>query len=104
MLDYNENTLNAKILAVFYAEKVGDDQLISFVKGEKGIDNAQEAETIIRGFWRMTDLAILDHHNDVTIDGISDIEFWMHKLFNKVGGYLIKQGYKRQWDESLAER
>lgn len=104
MLEYNENTLNAKILATHYAEKNGNTLLIDFMKGNIEITNEQEAEVIITGFWQMTDQAILDNNNDVIINGISDIEFWMYKLFNKVGGYLIKQGYKKQWDESLSER
>lgn len=104
MLEFNEITLKAKILAEHYAQQVGDELLIAFMRGKKSISNTQEAQTIINGFWQMTDLAIADHHNDLTVDGITDIEFWMHKLFNKVGGYLIKQGYKTQWEAALDER
>ena len=104
MLEYNENTQKAKILAEHYAQIVGDEFLIAFMQGKKSITNTQEAQTIINCFWQMTDLAIADHQNDLAIDGITDIEFWMHKLFNKVGGYLIKQGYSEQWDTALDER
>lgn len=96
MLEYNENTKNARILAIHYAEKIGGDALIAFMRGECDIKSGDELETIIRGFWAMNDLAISDSHNDVMVDGISDIEFWMHKLFNRVGGYMIKNGYKIQ--------
>jgi len=104
MLEYNENTLNAKILAIHYAEKLGGDTLAAFMKGECDIKSNEDAEIIISGFWAMTDLAISDNNSDVIVDGISDIEFWMHKLFNKVGGYMIRNGYKTQWEDSLAER
>ena len=104
MFEFNENTLKAKILAEHYAQIVGNEFLIAFMQGKKSITNTQEAQTIIDGFWQMTDLAIADHQSDLTIDGITDIEFWMHKLFNKVGGHLIKQGYKTQWEDSLDER
>lgn len=42
------------------------------------------ADRIIDGFWQMTDLAIEDHQQNKQVEGIDDIEFWMHKLFNKV--------------------
>lgn len=104
MLEYSESAMNTSVLAVHYAEKIGSDVLVAFMKGEYDIRNDEDAELIIGGFWEMTDLAILDSHNDVVIHDISDIEYWMHKLFNKVGDYLIKRGYKSQWEKSLAER
>ena len=104
MLEYDENSKNTKILAVHYAKKIGDNTLIAFMGGELEIKNNEEAQAVIEGFWKMTDLAISDNHNDVIIQDISDIEFWMLKLFHKVGGYLIKQGYKTQWEASFGER
>ncbi|TVZ39347.1 hypothetical protein P886_3748 [Alteromonadaceae bacterium 2753L.S.0a.02] len=104
MLEYNEGSQNAKTLAVHYATRIGNHKLIAFMSGEDDLSGADEAAEIIQGFWEMTDFAIVDHNNDVVIDGIVDIEFWMHKLFNKVGGYMIKNGYKQLWDASVAER
>ena len=104
MLEYNQNTQKAKILAEHYARIVGDECLIAFMQGKKSIANTQEAQTVINGFWQMTDLAIADHQNDLVIDGITDIEFWMHKLFNKVGGYMLKNGYQTQRDKATDQR
>lgn len=63
----------------------------------------EEALKVAKIFWEMTDLAIDDNENNVTIDGVNDLEFWMHKLFNKVSGYLKKQGYEAQWDQATDE-
>jgi hypothetical protein len=100
MLEFNESTQKAKILAVHYSVLVGDPLLISFMSSETDIESADQAKRIIEGFRQMTDLAVEDHHNNVTIEGISDIEFWMYKLFNKVHGYMVKHGFSDIWDES----
>lgn len=104
MLEFNENTENAKILAVHYASILKDEQLVKFFGGEIELKNQDEAKQAIRGFWKITDLAIEDNNNDVSVQGVCDIEFWMHKLFNKVYGYMIKNGYGDLWEESMAER
>lgn len=98
MLEFNESTQKAKVLAVHYATLVGDPVLISFMSSEAGIQSADEAKSVISGFRKMTDLAVEDHHNNVTVEGIADIEFWMYKLFNKVYGYMVKHGFSDTWD------
>ncbi len=40
-------------------------------------------------------MAIDDHNNDKSIKGIADVEHWVHKLFNKVYGYMTKNGLKQ---------
>ena len=54
---------------------------------------------MIRYFWKMVNLSIDDNDNNVLVEGAEDIEFWMHKLFNKVSGYMEIQGYEELWDE-----
>jgi len=104
MLKYNENSEKTKLLAAYYASKVGSKRLHDFMTGCTGAKTQEEANEIIDGFWRMTDLAIDDNEKGVEIEGISDIEFWMHKLFNKVYGYMVNNGYEVQWKKSLKER
>jgi len=100
MLEFNESTQKAKILAVHYAKLVGDPALVSFMSSETDIKSADEAKSVIEGFRRMTDLAVEDHHNNLAVDGIGDIEFWMYKLFNKVYGYMVKNGFSDIWDKA----
>jgi hypothetical protein len=104
MLDYNENSEKTKIIAAHYASRVGEELLVSFMSGQIDVRTHEEAQKVIDGFWKMTDLAIEDNEKDIAVQGISDIEFWMHKLFNKVYGYMVKNGYEGQWKKSLSER
>ncbi len=104
MLEFNENSYNSKVLAIHYANKIGDELLISFMSGQVDLRSGDEAAEIINGFWRMTDLAIRDNENGIEVQEITDIEFWMHKLFNKVAGYMTKNGFKEPWQEALNKR
>jgi hypothetical protein len=104
MLKYDEDTENAKILAIHYAHQIGDDILIKFMSGEADISSTKEATLVIKGFWQMTDLAIADNHANKIIEDVNDIEFWMHKLFIKINGYMTKNGFKTLWDASVEER
>lgn len=101
MLEFNESTQKAKVLAVHYSVRVGDPLLISFMSSEADIQSADQAKRIIEGFRQMTDLAVDDHHNNVTVEGIVDLEFWMYKLFNKVYGYMAKNGFSDIWDKEF---
>lgn len=104
MLDYNAASANAKILAIHYANRIGDAELVQFMSGDLDIGSAELADRIIAGFWAMTDLAVEDHEQGKSVAGVDDIEFWMHKLFNKVYGYMVKNGYRSQWDRASSER
>ncbi len=61
---------------------------------------SRQAVELTEVFWKMVDLSIEDNENDVSVEGISDLEFWMYKLFNDVSGYISKKGFKKQWDET----
>lgn len=98
MLEFNESTQKAKVLAVHYATLVGDPALISFMSSETEIQSTDQAKSIIEGFRQMTDLAVEDHQNSVTIEGVADIEFWMYKLFNKVYGHMVNNGFAEVWE------
>ena len=104
MLDFNEKTKNAEILAIHYAKRLDNQLLIDFMSSSKEISSDQEAKSVIDGFWKMTDFAIEDNNSDVVIEGISGIEFWMHKLFNKVYGYMVKHGFEALWNQALDHR
>ena len=104
MLEFNENTKNAQKLAVYYAKKLGNPLLVDFMSSERGIASSEEALVVINGFWEITDMAIDDNSNDKSIEGIVDIEFWMHKLFNKVYGYMVKNGFEEQWQQISDQR
>ena len=99
MLEFNDSDYEAKILARHYSEKLDSELFSQFVTAEVDVSSKDEAEEVIRYFWKMVDLSIDDNDNNVLIDGVEDIEFWMHKLFNKVSGYMEVHGYEDLWDE-----
>jgi len=103
VLNFNESTHNAQILAIYYAKKIDLDLVIDFMESKIDITNTEDALIVARSFWKMVELSIQDNDNDNVIDGVEDIEFWMHKLFNKVSGYLTKNGFEEQWDQADAE-
>lgn len=78
--------------------------LLAFMSGQADITSKEQATSVIEGFWKMTDLAIQDNHDDKQIDGVVDIEFWMHKLFIKVKEYMTKNGFGHIWNASVDER
>jgi len=100
MLSFTADDAPARLLAVYYAKQFGDPALIRFMSGEIGIESAQAAASIITGFAQMTALAAADFQQGRQIEGIDDIEFWMHKLFNKVYGYMAKHGFQSEWDST----
>lgn len=104
MLKYDADSENARILAVYYARHVGCDTLARFMSGEIDISTTEDAALVIKGFWQMTDRAIDDCHANKIIEGVTDIEFWMHKLFIKINGYMTRNGFKSIWDASVEER
>jgi hypothetical protein len=45
------------------------------------------------GYWA----AVIKDSGDIM--GITSKKFWMHKLFNKVYGYMTRNGFADIWDE-----
>lgn len=104
MLSFDESTAESKKLAMHYANQTDLPGLIKFIDGKYIPENKQQAQLIINAFWQMTGMAIDDCQADKVVEGISDIEFWMHKLFNKFGGYMIKNGYRDIWEKEARNR
>lgn len=102
MLNYSDSELIAKDIAIFYAKKINSSIAVEFFSGAKSLENTGEALEAAKGFGGITDLASTDHLNNVAIFEDVDLEFWMHKLFNKVYGYYEKNGFKEQW--KIAEK
>lgn len=97
MLEYSDSDLIAKNIAVFYAKKLNNTFAEEFFTGNRSLATPDDALEIAKAFWEMTDLASADHMNDVSVMDNVDLEFWIHKLFNKMYGYYEKNGFKEQW-------
>ena len=97
MLNYTNSDLPAKDIAIFYAKKINSQIAEEFFSGKGSLASAEEAIEVAIAFWAITDLASNDHLNDRSILNDVDLEFWMHKLFNKIYGYYERNGFKEQW-------
>lgn len=51
----------------------------------------------------MVDASIEDRDNKVEVLGEMELEYWMEKLLNIIGGYLGKIGYAEEWDKAVDE-
>ena len=99
MISYRESEKGAEILANLYAEKLDSELFLQFITAKCDVKSKEEAEEVIRYFWKMANLSIDDNDKNILVEGAEDIEFGMHKLFNKVSGYMEKHGYEELWDE-----
>jgi len=103
MLKFSEDEINAQILAVHYAKKVGDKFVIEFMSSKTDILTPEQASRVTKVFWDMVDMSIEDNEKEISIEGVTDLEFWMYKLFNDVSGYVAKNGFKNQWGITTKE-
>lgn len=97
MLNYSAADEITKNVAVYYAYQISNPLAESFFAGKTSINSSAEATQIASCFWEMTELAADDHLNERPVLDGADVEFWMHKLFNKVYGYYEKNGFKQEW-------
>lgn len=104
MLNYTEAQEPAHILADHYSKDLDNILYRNFILGNAEIQSAEHAQKIIDCFWAMTELAIADNSAGKEIAGVTDIEFWMHKIYQKVSGYMTTHGYNQLWDESHENR
>ena len=103
MLKFSPAEESAKLLVKHYCQHLDNAEAREFFSGNLDISSRPQALSIAKAFWEITDLASADHLNDVDVLDDLDIEFWMHKLFNKTQGYFQKNGYADEWTQAEAE-
>ncbi len=77
--------------------------LIKRIDFKRKPSTKSEALEIAKAFWEITELASQDYLNGIKIPDDIDIEFWMHKLFNKTHGYFQKNGFSDEWKQAEIE-
>lgn len=100
MLNYTSSDEMTRQIAMYYAQKVNNELTEEFFSGNRSLTSSDEALEVAKVFWEMTSLAVEDHLADKEVLGGVDIEFWIHKLFNKVSGYYEKNGFKEEWSSA----
>ncbi|WP_444917020.1 hypothetical protein [Microbulbifer sp. JMSA003] len=103
MLKFKESESDTKSLALHYAKEMNDELLEEFINSKVKINSNEMAASLTESFWKMTDLAIKDNEEQKVIEETTDIEFWMHKLFNKFSGYMLINGFEELWESTSSK-
>ncbi|VAW67464.1 hypothetical protein MNBD_GAMMA10-21, partial [hydrothermal vent metagenome] len=56
-----------------------------------------------RFFWEMLDASAYDQENANIIAGEVNLQYWIERLMNIMGGYLKQSGYEAEWDKACDE-
>ena len=65
--------------------------LINFMNGKSGLSSMEEARGVIEGFGQMTDMAVEDYHNDVSVCLFHSRD----RICSYITGHLILQNLAR---------
>lgn len=103
MLNFTNADEQAKAIAHHYCQILKNPLADEFFSGQCSPPTKLEALEIAKAFWEITELASQDHLNGIEILDDIDIEFWMHKLFNKTHGYFQKNGFSEEWEKAEAD-
>ncbi|MFZ5605069.1 MAG: hypothetical protein ACOY7J_21665 [Pseudomonadota bacterium] len=99
MITYSQHEQPAQTLALHYAAQAGDALAQAVYGGQKEVHSREDALSLTRFFWAMSDAAAEDYRQDTELARQYDLEFWMEKLMNKTIGYLAGLGYRDLWTE-----
>ena len=99
MLDFSGNDEKAKLVALHYATQFNNTVVLDLLNQQRGVKNKEEAICLAQFFWDMLDASALDKENGKIVLDESDLQHWMGRLLNIIGGYLKKNGYADVWDK-----
>lgn len=54
-------------------------------------------------FWQVVDAAARDREAGVLVVGERNVQPWVERLLNIVGGYLKNNGYEAEWEQVCDE-
>lgn len=103
MLNFSSDEAPAKLIIQHYCQILENPKAEDFFCGKTNISTKTEALEMAKVFWYIVELTSADHLNDVIILDDIDIEFWMHKVFNKTHGYFLKNGFSEEWKKAELE-
>lgn len=98
MLDFSGNDAKAKLIALYYADKLMSPNLLEILSAKRNVADREEAIVLAKFYWKMLDASVQDEVNHVEVLGEVGLQFWMERLLNIVGGYLAKIGYEDEWN------
>lgn len=99
MLIFREETKKAQDVSLYYTEKLDRQHLNEVFECKRDVLDRNEAIELAQFYWDMLDASALDRENGVEVLGECDLQFWMEKLLNIIGGYLERCGYETEWEK-----
>ena len=103
MLDFSENDEKAKLVAMHYAEQFNNVIVLEILNESRGVKNKEEAKILSKFFWEVLDATAYDREKGNIILGEANLQYWVERLMNIIGGYLKKSGYETEWDKACDE-
>jgi len=97
MLDFSGNDEKAKLVATHYATQFNNSTVLEILNQPRGVQNKNEAIILSNFFWGMLDASALDKENGKVVLDETDLQFWIERLMNIIGGYLKQNGYEAEW-------
>jgi len=94
MLDFSGNDEKAELVALHYARQFNNVIVLEILNQPRGVQN--EAEAFILD---MLDASAFDKENGIVVLDEPDLQYWMERLLNIIGGYLDKGGYGAIFDK-----
>ena len=99
MLDFSGNDEKAKYVATHYAKQFNNATVLEILNQPRGVQDKNEAIVLSKFFWEMLDASALDKENGNIVLEETDLQFWMERLMNIIGGYLKQNGYEVEWEK-----
>jgi hypothetical protein len=84
-------------VAIIFADALNDPQSKEILRrGE--VFSKIEAVHISKFFWKMVALSA---ERSITLPFEGSTEYWTEKLYNSLGGYMLRAGYGNEWNEEV---
>ena len=103
MLDFSGNDEKAELVAIHYAEQFNNKIVLEILKTPRGVKNSKETIILSNFFWDTLDATTLDRVNGKIVLDEANLQYWIERLMNIIGGYLKKSGYEAEWDKVCDE-
>lgn len=99
MLNFRGKDQKAKQLLLHYAKELGNAFVFDLVDKDLDLRSKEEAVALAEFYWAMLDKSAEDKERGVIVLGELDLQYWMERLMNIIGGHLSKMGYEDQWNQ-----
>ncbi|MDH5179812.1 MAG: hypothetical protein OEZ39_04460 [Gammaproteobacteria bacterium] len=103
MLDFSGGDGKAKLVAVHYAEEFNNKIVLDILVQPRNVQNRDEAIILAQFFWDVLDATARDRENGKIVLEEANLQYWVERLMNIIGGYLKKTGYEAEWDRACDE-